>query len=162
MESWMTVVFLLILLTRSIRQRCHQHPMKTISDGCQNSTILDLHFHGKTGIRQRYLGSILSCYANMRSTVSGWPRTSSFFIFFHVFSQKLVQPPKVGPLFLLMPALVEQVRRRLFGLDYIVWMVVLHGATTGTETASQLECFQKAMLFGCVAAWFVQLGAAHF
>lgn len=27
---------------------------------------------------------------------------------------------RVGPLFLLMPALVEQVRRRLFGLDYIV------------------------------------------
>ena len=27
---------------------------------------------------------------------------------------------EVGPLFLLMPALVEQVRRRLFGLDYIV------------------------------------------
>ena len=27
---------------------------------------------------------------------------------------------QVGPLFLLMPALVEQVRRRVFGLDYIV------------------------------------------
>ena len=94
-------------------------------------------------------------YANVRSTVSGWARTSSFF---HGFSQKLVQPPKVGPLFLLMPALVEQVRRRLFGLDYIVWMV----ATTGTETALHLECLPLLCFLKLCCSLVVQLGAAHF